>query len=226
MAYWLLKAVLTPVLRLLFRVKVEGASHIPREGPVILAANHQSFIDSVFLPLVVRRRVTFIAKSEYFESWKTAWFFRALGMIPMKRQGGSASRRALEASAEVLAAGGVLGIYPEGTRSPDGRLYKGHTGVARLALDSGAAVVPAALSGTSEVQPIGVMWPRLFRRVQVEFGPSLRWTESDAGPDSPAGAPRRLTDELMVAIAAISGQPQVDHYARRIPTARAAVDEL
>src|SRR5580704_7615765 len=132
MTYWVLKIVMTPVLRVIFRVRSEGIGHVPRQGPVILASNHQSFIDSVFLPLVVRRRVTFVAKAEYFESWKIAWFFRALGMIPLKRGGGPASARALAAARDVLDGGGVLGIYPEGTRSPDGRLYKGHTGAARL----------------------------------------------------------------------------------------------
>src|SRR5690242_19858308 len=122
MAYWVLKILLTPVLRLFFGVKSEGTQNVPRHGPAILASNHRSFIDSIFLPLVVRRRVTFVAKAEYFESWKTAWFFRAVGMIPLKRGGGSASERALAAARDVLANGGVLGIYPEGTRSPDGRL--------------------------------------------------------------------------------------------------------
>ena len=132
MAYWALKAILTPLLWLLYRVRRQGSSQLPRKGPVILAANHRSFIDSIFIPLVVPRRVTFVAKAEYFENKKTAWFFRAVGMIPLKRDGGSASDRALAAARDVLDAGGVLGIYPEGTRSPDGRLYKGHTGVARL----------------------------------------------------------------------------------------------
>src|SRR5215472_10731462 len=149
MAYWVLKILLTPVLRLVFRVRSEGTQNVPRRGPVILASNHQSFIDSIFLPLAVHRRVTFVAKAEYFESWKTAWFFRAVGMIPLKRDGGSASERALAAAKDVLIAGGVLGIYPEGTRSPDGRLYKGHTGVARLAVQCGVPVVPVAQIGTA-----------------------------------------------------------------------------
>ncbi|HEX4863465.1 MAG TPA: lysophospholipid acyltransferase family protein, partial [Acidimicrobiales bacterium] len=110
MAYWTLKILLTPLLRVLFRVRTEGIHRVPRRGPVILASNHQSFIDSVFLPLVVRRRVTFVAKAEYFESWKTNWFFRAVGMIPLKRDGGSASQRALLAAREVLERGGALGI--------------------------------------------------------------------------------------------------------------------
>src|SRR5579875_3030789 len=161
MAYWVLKVVLTPILLILYRVRVEGRSNVPRKGPVILASNHQSFIDSIFLPLCVNRRVTFVAKAEYFENWKTAWFFRAVGMIPLKREGGSASERALGAAREVLMSGGVLGIYPEGTRSPDGRLYKGHTGVARLAMQCGAPVVPVAQFGTTEVQPIGANLPRI-----------------------------------------------------------------
>jgi 1-acyl-sn-glycerol-3-phosphate acyltransferase len=213
MAYWTLKVILTPLLRLVFRVRSEGISRVPRKGPVILASNHQSFIDSVFLPLVVRRRVTFVAKAEYFESWKTAWFFRAVGMIPLKRDGGSASERALAAAREVLDEGGVLGIYPEGTRSPDGRLYKGHTGVARLSRDCGAPVVPVAQFGTADIQPIGAMRPKLFARVAVKMGEPLCWpgTAGDVGP----GGLRTFTDEVMSAIAGVSGQERVPHYARR-----------
>src|SRR5947207_13865279 len=148
MAYWILKAVLTPILRFLFKVRVEGLEHVPKDGAAILASNHLSFSDSIFLPLVLRRRVTFVAKAEYFEDKKTAWFFRAVGQIPIKRGGGSASRRALEAAQDVIEDGGLFGIYPEGTRSPDGRLYKGHTGIARLALRTGAPVIPVAMIGT------------------------------------------------------------------------------
>jgi 1-acyl-sn-glycerol-3-phosphate acyltransferase len=213
MAYWALKLIMTPLLRLAYRVKSDGTSRVPRRGPVILASNHQSFIDSVFLPLVVRRRVTFVAKAEYFESWKTAWFFRAVGMIPLKRDGGSASERALAAAREVLGAGRILGIYPEGTRSPDGRLYKGHTGAARLSRDCGAPVVPVAQCGTAEIQPIGAMWPRLFRPVTVKMGEPLRWPGSNGG-DGP-GALRDFTDEVMAAIANLSGQERMTDYAKR-----------
>src|SRR5207249_9168399 len=132
--YWVLKAILTPILRLLFRVRVEGAENVSASGAAILASNHLSFSDSIFLPMVLRRRITFVAKAEYFEDPKTAWFFRAVGQIPIKRGGGSASQRALDSAMEVLQSGGLFGIYPEGTRSPDGRVYKGHTGVARLTL--------------------------------------------------------------------------------------------
>lgn len=211
MAYWVLKVIMTPVLRMIFQVRSEGTGNVPRKGPVILASNHQSFIDSVFLPLVVRRRVTFVAKAEYFESRKTCWFFRAVGMIPLKRGGGPASDRALAAAGEVLEAGGVLAIYPEGTRSPDGRLYKGHTGVARLSMQCDAPVVPVAQFGTSAVQPIGRMWPKLFHRVEVKMGPPLRWEGGDGG----SSELREFTDRLMRAIAALSGQEIVDRYASR-----------
>jgi 1-acyl-sn-glycerol-3-phosphate acyltransferase len=207
LAYWAVKIILTPILRIVFRVRTEGTQHVPRRGPVILASNHQSFIDSIFLPLAVRRRVTFVAKVEYFESRKTAWFFRAVGMIPLKRDGGSASQGALAAARDVLAAGGVLGIYPEGTRSPDGRLYRGHTGVARLSKDTHAQVVPVAQFGTAEVQPIGASFPRLFRRVAIKMGPPLTF------PDD--GALRSITDEIMAAIQNLSGQEMVPAYASR-----------
>jgi 1-acyl-sn-glycerol-3-phosphate acyltransferase len=211
MAYWALKILFTPVLRLLFRVRSEGTQHVPRQGPAILASNHRSFIDSVFLPLVVHRRVTFVAKAEYFESWKTAWFFRAVGMIPLKRGDGSASERALAAARDVLDNGGVLGIYPEGTRSPDGRLYKGHTGAARLAKDCHAPIVPVAQFGTDEVQPIGAMWPKLFRRVMVKMGEPIPWQEGVGG----IRQLREFTDQVMTAIAALSGQEMVREYANR-----------
>jgi 1-acyl-sn-glycerol-3-phosphate acyltransferase len=206
-AYWVLKIILTPFLRIVFRVHIEGTDNVPRRGPVILASNHQSFIDSVFLPLAVHRRVTFVAKAEYFESWKTAWFFHAVGMIPLKRDGGSASERALAAAKDVLCDGGVLGIYPEGTRSPDGRLYKGHTGVARLSLQTGAPVVPVAQFGTAQVQPIGASMPKLFRRVQIKIGGCLERATSDDL--------RAFTDDVMVAIQKMSGQEMVPQYAKR-----------
>jgi 1-acyl-sn-glycerol-3-phosphate acyltransferase len=214
MAYWILKVVLTPLLRCLYRLDVKGKGNVPKRGPVILASNHQSFIDSVFLPMVVGRRVTFVAKAEYFENPRTAWIFRALGQIPIKRGGGSSSERALASAREVLDAGGVLGIYPEGTRSPDGRLYKGHTGVARLAVSCGAPVVPVSLEGTSAVQPIGAMRPRVFRPVAVRFGRPLTWPFRSAEAEHPAVL-RRVTEEIMVAIAELSGQERVDHYGRR-----------
>jgi 1-acyl-sn-glycerol-3-phosphate acyltransferase len=182
---------------------------------VILAPNHVTFLDSLFLPLVVRRRVTFVAKAEYFDSWKTAWFFRACGQIPMRREGGSASERALAAARDVLEGGEVLGIYPEGTRSPDGRLYRGHTGVARLALGSRAPVVPVGLVGTSEVQRPGSNMPRPFKRVTVRFGEPLDSSRYGAEAADDPMALRRFTDELMFEIRELSEQEYVDRYAKR-----------
>jgi 1-acyl-sn-glycerol-3-phosphate acyltransferase len=206
-AYWVLKIIFTPILRIVFRVRIEGTENVPRRGPAILASNHQSFIDSIFLPLAVHRRVTFVAKAEYFENWKTAWFFRAVGMIPLKRDGGSASERALAAAQDVLRSGRVLGIYPEGTRSPDGRLYKGHTGVARLSRQTGAPVVPVAQCGTAQVQPIGATMPKFFRQVQIKMAKPLEGPTTDDL--------RAFTNDVMAAIQKLSGQETVQDYAKR-----------
>ena len=209
-----MKIVLTPILRVVYRVKVEGKEHVPTRGPVILAANHRSFLDSIFIPLTVRRRVTFVAKAEYFDDPKTAWFFRGVGQIPIRREGGSASDRALDAAMDVLRAGKVFGIYPEGTRTRDGLLHRGHTGVARLALRSGAPIVPIGLIGTDEVQPVDRKMPRLFRRVTVRFGEPLDPARySDAEVEHLAL--RELTDEVMYEIGQLSGYEYVDTYATK-----------
>jgi len=215
MAYWMLKVMLTPVLRFFYRVEVEGLNEVPAEGPVIIASNHVSFIDSLFLPLVLRRRITFVAKAEYFEDRKTAWFFRAVGQIPIKRTGGTASEGALAAASEVLQRGGVFGIYPEGTRSPDGRLYKGHTGVARLALQSRAPVICAAMIGTREVQAIGQTVPRVFMPVGIRFSPPLHFERSPATDREEPLALRPITDEIMFRLRELSGQEYVNRYAKR-----------
>lgn len=211
----MLKALLSPIFIVLFRVRVEGRSGVPVKGPVIVAPNHVSFCDSLFLPLVLRRRVTFVAKAEYFDSWRTAWFFRAAGQIPMRREGGTASERALAAARDVLERGGVLGIYPEGTRSPDGRLYRGHTGVARLALQCGVPIVPVGMLGTTEVQPRGSKMLRPFRRVTVRFGPPLDLSRFAGDTASDPLALRAVTDELMFEIRRLTDQQYVDRYAKR-----------
>jgi 1-acyl-sn-glycerol-3-phosphate acyltransferase len=213
-AYWLFKAVVSPLLRFFFRVRVEGLEHIPADSAAILASNHVSFSDSIFLPMVLRRRVTFVAKAEYFDDPKTAWFFRAMGQIPIRREGGSASSGALVAANEVLQSGGLFGIYPEGTRSPDGRLYKGHTGVARLALNCGVPVLPVAMIGTREAQPIGQVMPRLFMPITVRIGKPLRFDRLAGRADDPK-ALRQITDEVMFDLRALSGQDYVDRYAKR-----------
>jgi len=214
MAYWILKVLLTPLLRVCYRVRVEGREHLPRRGPVILAANHRSFLDSIFLPLVVPRRVTFVAKAEYFDDWRSAWFFRAVGQIPIRREGGSASERALETAAGVLRAGGVFAIYPEGTRSRDGYLHRGHTGVARLALATGAPIVPVGLVGTDEVLPADRRLPRIGRTVYVRFGTPIDPARR-AGGDRDRLVLRQLTDEVMFEIHQLCGYTYVDTYATR-----------
>ena len=214
MTYWVLKAILTPILRLLFKVRVEGGEHVPSGGPAILASNHLSFSDSIFLPMVLRRRITFVAKAEYFEDRKTAWFFRAVGQIPIKRGGGSASQRALDSALEVLEGDGLFGIYPEGTRSPDGRLYKGHTGMARLALNSGAPVVAVAMIGTREAQPIGQVKPNFFSPITIRISEPMRFERYAERTDDPRVL-RQITDEVMFELRALSGQEYVDHYAKR-----------
>jgi 1-acyl-sn-glycerol-3-phosphate acyltransferase len=214
MAYWVLKRTLGPVLRFFYRIRVEGLGNVPSSGPAILASSHVSFCDSIFLPLVLPRRVTFVAKAEYFEDPKTAWFFRAVGQIPISREGGSLSQRALEAARGVLAEGQLFGIYPEGTRSPDGRLYKGHTGVARLALQAGAPVVAVAMIGTREVQPIGQAVPNAFLPVTVRFSAPMDFSRYAQRACDPLVL-RQVTDEVMFELRELSGQEYVDRYCKR-----------
>ncbi|MDQ1509949.1 MAG: 1-acyl-sn-glycerol-3-phosphate acyltransferase [Actinomycetota bacterium] len=214
MLYWVVKGVLTPIIRVCFRVKIEGRENLPARGPVILASNHRSFLDSIFLPAVLRRRVTFVAKAEYFDDPKSAWFFRGVGQIPIRREGGSAGERALASATEVLQHGGVFGIYPEGTRTRDGFLHRGHTGVARLSLRTGTAIVPVGLIGTDEVQPVGSRMPRLFRRVTIRFGEALV-PERYGDYEQEHLALRELTDEVMYEIGQLSGYEYVDTYATK-----------
>ncbi len=214
MAYWVVKAVLTPILRFLFRVRVEGAEHVPSEGAAILASNHVSFCDSIFLPMVLKRRITFVAKAEYFEDPKTAWFFRAVGQIPIQRSGGSASERALASAREVLNGGQLFGIYPEGTRSPDGRLYRGKTGVARLALQTNTPILPVAMIGTREAQPIGQVKPNFFMPITVRIGKPMDFSRFADRLDDPLVL-RQITDEGLFELRELSGQEYVDRYAKR-----------
>ncbi len=214
----MVKAGLAPLLWLGFRVHVSGRERVPRSGPVIVASNHVSFCDSIFIPLVVPRRVTYLAKAEYFDHPLTALVLQSLGVIPIKREGGSASQRALASAKEVLEAGHAIAIYPEGTRSPDGRLHKGHTGIARLALQTGAPVVPVWVEGTLDVQPVGSPWLRPGKKVELSIGEPHRW----AGRADQAAEPlvlRQVTDEIMAAIGDLGGQPPLPTYARRDPAA-------
>ena len=211
MAYRILKTVLTPIFRYFWRVRVEGLEHVPADGAAILASNHLAVFDSFFLPLALPRRITFVAKAEYFEKKSTAWFFRAAGQIPIKRGGGSASMAALEAAKEVLGRGELFGIYPEGTRSPDGRLYKGHTGVARLAVQCQVPVLAVAMMGTREIQTIGKVVPRFFMPVTIRISAPMTFAGEHADPLSL----RHITDEIMYEIRTLSGQEYVNAYAVR-----------
>jgi 1-acyl-sn-glycerol-3-phosphate acyltransferase len=218
--YWLLKyVVLGPLLKLVFRPDVQGLANVPASGAVILASNHLSFSDSIFTPLIVKRRVTFVAKAEYFtgtglKGRLTRMFFVGTGTIPVDRSGGRAAQAALDTQLRVLRAGNIAGIYPEGTRSPDGRLYRGKTGVARLALRSGAPVVPVALLNTDEIQPTGRLIPRI-RRVRVRIGAPLDFSRY-AGRLGDRLAERAVTDEIMYELMELSGREYVDVYAQTL----------
>jgi 1-acyl-sn-glycerol-3-phosphate acyltransferase len=222
--YWILKKiVLGPILKLLFRPWVEGLENIPEEGGAILASNHLSFSDSIFLPLVVPRRVTFLAKSDYFtgrgvKGRLTAGFFRGAGQLPVDRSGGKASEAALATGLKVLGEKHLLGIYPEGTRSPDGRLYRGKTGVARMALDAEVPVLPLAMIDTDKIQPIGKKVPRIMR-VGIRIGKPLDFARYD-GMQSDRFVLRSITDEIMYELMELSGREYVDVYAQKVKAAR------
>lgn len=214
-----MKVLLSPVFFVLWRVKVEGSEHVPRHGAAVLAANHQSFCDSFFLPLVVWRKVTFLAKAEYFDSWRTAWFFRAAGQIPIRREGGPASERAMATAREVLASGYLLGLYPEGTRTLDESVHKGRTGVARLSRECGVPVIPVGIVGTVAVQPVSSYVMRPFRRVTIRFGAPM-WMDPAADPAHPLAdhdhaVCRGFTDDVMKEIARLSERGYVDEYVRK-----------
>ncbi|MGO4191688.1 lysophospholipid acyltransferase family protein [Arthrobacter sp. YAF17] len=217
MFYWFMKTfVLGPVLKTLFRPWVKGLDNVPAEGAAILASNHLSFSDSIFMPLMVPRPVVFLAKSEYFtgkgiKGKLTATFFRLTNQLPMDRSGGAASALSLNAGMDVLKNGSLLGIYPEGTRSPDSRLYRGKVGVARLALQARVPVIPVAMIGTDKVQPIGKRMPNI-RRIGMIFGEPLDFSRY-YGMEDDRLIQRSVTDEIMYELMRVSGQEYVDEYA-------------
>jgi 1-acyl-sn-glycerol-3-phosphate acyltransferase len=220
--YGILRAFLTPFLMILFRPKVKGLRNVPGNGPVIIASNHLSFSDSIFMPLVVPRKVTFLAKSEYFTSPGPKGLlkkltFIALGQVPVDRSGGRRSEAALITGLKILAEGKCLGIYPEGTRSPDGRLYKGRTGIARLAIESGAPIIPVAMFNTEKIQPTGTVVPKVMR-VEMIFGQPMYFE----GDSTDLLHLRDVTDKIMSTIQEMSGQEYVDTYATK---AKKSLDE-
>ena len=222
MWYWLFKYIfMGPLLTFLGRPKVEGLEHVPATGPVILASNHLAVADSFYLPLVVRRRITFLAKSEYFtgkglKGRLLAWFYTVAGQVPIDRTDADSAQSALVTAERILSAGKLLGMYPEGTRSPDGRLYKGKTGLARLALETGVLVIPVAMIGTDVVNPPGSkMWR--FGRVTVRFGKPMDFSRFE-GLAGNRFIERAVIDEVMYELMKLSGQEYVDIYAASLKT--------
>jgi 1-acyl-sn-glycerol-3-phosphate acyltransferase len=203
-AYVALRRILRPVVRRCYRIHVEGIDRVPT-GPLVLSANHRSFMDSVFLAAVMPRPVTFLAKAEYFDRPASRWLFSALGQIPIRRGSGASAREAMARAEGVLASGGVVAIYPEGTRSRDGKLHRGNIGPARLALGTGAPLVPVGLIGTEEVQAPGSRLPHMFRDVTVRIGTPV---------EIPSEATlRAVTDRLMERIAHLCEQEYADTFA-------------
>lgn len=229
MLYMFLKTwVVAPVVTVLFRPTVVGAHYVPDSGPAILASNHLASSDHIFMPIAVKRQIFFLAKSEYFTGQGVmgkivAWFFRAINQIPMDRSGGTRSAAALSAGVDTLAKGHLLGIYPEGTRSPDGRLYRAKLGVARLALESGAQVIPIAMIGTDVVQPVGRLFPAPWRqkkgmRVTTVFGEPLDFSHLRHQAEEQQVV-RHVADRILRAIQELSGQEYVDSYAADVKRA-------
>lgn len=225
MFYGLLKrGVIGPAVHVVFRPQTEGVEHVPSDGPVLLVANHQSFSDSIFMPLATPRPVKFLAKAEYFtgggvKGRLSAGFFRGVGSIPIDRSGARAADAALHTALRLLEQGQIVGLYPEGTRSPDGRLFKGRTGAARIALTAGCPVLPCAIAGTERVQPTGKVMPRVAR-VTVTFGPPLDFSryggglwDAVSGTEAEHTVLRAVTDEIMSTLARMTGREYVDRYA-------------
>jgi 1-acyl-sn-glycerol-3-phosphate acyltransferase len=221
--YTLGRYTFAPVVRGLWRPWTEGLQHVPAKGPAILASNHLSVADSIFLPVVAPREITFLAKAEYFvggglKGRATAAFFRGIRQIPVDRGNGRAAISALEIALAVLNDGGLFGIYPEGTRSPDGRMYRGHTGIARIILEANVPVIPIAMINTDKVQPIGTKLPRLGHSIGVRVGAPLDYSVHAGGKRNPKLL-REITDDIMAHIRRMSGQDYVDRYASREKTA-------
>jgi 1-acyl-sn-glycerol-3-phosphate acyltransferase len=221
MFYWLAKFVfIGPLLRALWRPWTQGLDNVPTDGPAIIASNHLSFSDSFFMPVMVPRKVTFLAKAEYFttpgiKGFFSRMFMSGVGQVPIDRSDADASRAALNTGVRVLHGGNLLGIYPEGTRSPDGRLYRGKTGVARMALESGAVVIPCAMVNTEVIQPPGRLIPKFRPRPGVRFGKPLDFSRYE-GMSGDRFVERSITDEIMYELMQLSGQEYVDKYAASV----------
>jgi 1-acyl-sn-glycerol-3-phosphate acyltransferase len=208
------RGIARPLSRLLWSIRRDGYEKLPARGPAILCPNHISFLDSAFLMLTVPRRISFVGKAEYLDSWKTRYLFPAMGMIPIDRSGGSASAGALDVAEAVLRRGELFGIFPEGTRSRDRVLHRGHTGAARLAVAVGCPIFPVGIIGTADIQPPDAKLPRLFRSCTIRIGDPVDPAKHVAGAEHHL-ALRQITDEVMYEICALTGQSYVDRYATK-----------
>jgi len=209
------KAVLGPVSRKLWHFRLEGYDRLPTDGPAILCPNHVSFLDSAFLMLTLPRRISFVGKAEYLDDWKTKYLFPAMGMIPIDRSGGRASLAALDAAEQVLRRGELFGIFPEGTRSRDGFLYKGHTGAARLAFKVNCPVYPVGVIGTREIQPPDAKAPKLFKSCTIRIGRPVHPDRFRRSQRDERFGYRQLIDEVMFEIRELTGQDYRDVYATK-----------
>jgi 1-acyl-sn-glycerol-3-phosphate acyltransferase len=212
------RRIVSPIARRLWHIDLVGYDRLPDEGPAILCPNHISFLDSAFLMLTAPRNISFIGKAEYMDSWKTKFLFPAMGMIPVDRSGGEKAQTALGTAADVLQRGELFGIFPEGTRSRDGLLYKGRTGAARLALDVGCPIFPVGIVGTDAIQPPGAKAPKPFKHCTITIGRPIR-PERYRDRREPHLAWRSMIDEVMFEIRELTGQTYRDHYAgQRVET--------
>lgn len=220
MFYWLMKyVVIGPIVKAIWRPWIIGRRNVPAEGAAILASNHLSFVDSIFLPLMLDRPVVFLAKSDYFtgkglKGWATRMFFKGTGQLPIDRSGGKASEASLNTGLQVLGSGDLLGIYPEGTRSPDGKLYRGRTGIARMALEAHVPVVPVVMVDTDTMMPIGTRIPRIVR-VGIVIGEPLDFSRFE-GMEGDRYILRSITDEIMVGLQRLGEQEYEDVYASTV----------
>ncbi|MEX2625951.1 MAG: lysophospholipid acyltransferase family protein [Ilumatobacteraceae bacterium] len=216
------RRVTRPLIRRMWRIECEGFEHLPTEGPAILCPNHISFLDSAFLMAMLPRNISFVGKAEYMDSWKTRHLFPAMGMIPIDRSGGDRARAALDEAEAVLRRGELFGIFPEGTRSRDGRLYKGRTGAARLAMKLGCPIHPVGITGTDAIQPPDAKLPKLFKACSLQVGRAIR-PERYAGRDADHLAWRSMIDEIMFEIRAMTDQEYCNVYAGTVADAEPTV---
>lgn len=222
--YRVVRALFKPVLERWVDLQVVGLEHVPRSDPAILASNHMSFMDSLVLPLPVPRPVYFLGKADYWDSWRTRWFFQGVGVVPVQREGGAAGMESLETGVEILRSGDLVGVYPEGTRSPDGRLYRGKTGPVRMALAAGVDIIPCGVIGSDRAQPTGQN--TISReQVTVQYGRPVNLSRYADHVDDPF-ALRAATDEVMYEIMRLSGQEYVDTYAGQVKSADKAVGDF